>query len=92
MPTSPTILTEIKPEQFNSWLHHPVTELVWDYLGSMAWLIERQVVEGWIAGKQTLQSEQEARGRVIAYRLLQNLKLDEVRNHFAQMEQINAAD
>lgn len=81
---SPPLLPELRAEQFNLWRHHPVTRLVFDdYLESLTTLIELQVLNGWLSGNATLQAEQEARGRVIAHRLLiQNLNLSVIREHF----------
>jgi hypothetical protein len=80
----PHLLTELAPEQFNVWRHHPVTRLVFDdYLEALAFRIEVQVLNGWLSGNLTLDLEQEARGRLLAYRLLvQNLNLPIIREEY----------
>lgn len=80
----PHLLTELAPEQFNVWRHHPVTRLVFDdYLDGLAFRIEVQVLNSWLAGNLKLLEEGEARGRLLAYRLLvQNLNLPSIREEF----------
>lgn len=80
----PPLLKELQAEQFALWRHHPVTRLVFDdYLETLAWRIESQVLNSWLGGNLTLNAEQEARGRLIAYRLLaQGLNLSAIREEF----------
>lgn len=80
----PHLLMELAPEQFNIWRHHPVTRLVFDdYLDALVWRIETQILNGWISGNLKLLEEGEARGRILAYRLLvQNLNLPVIREEF----------
>jgi len=63
-----------------------------DYVRAKAWYFERQAIEGWLSGKQPLQAEQEARGRIIELHFLADLRLDHVQALFETLERIRAAD
>jgi hypothetical protein len=54
-----------------------------EYLEALAFRIETQVLNSWLRGNLKLVDEGEARGRLLAYRLLvQNLTLPGIREEF----------
>ena len=76
----PQLLRELSPEQWNLWRHHPVTELLLTrYLPEFRRGLERQTLNGWMAGMLSLANEQEARGYLLTAHMIENLSLDHLR-------------
>ena len=74
----------MSPDQFGQWRRHPVTELVLDrYFSDFLATLQNGVMESWLAGKLTLQVEQDARGYVHALRHVQALRLNDLRDFWS---------
>jgi len=76
----PPLLHELSPEQWNLWRHHPITELLLTrYLPDFRRGLERQTINGWMAGLLSLANEQEARGYLLTAHMIENLSLEHLR-------------
>jgi len=79
----PAVLLEISPEQFNLWRRHPVSALLLErYLPDFRAALERNALNAWLGGNLSLTAEQEARGYILTTHLLENLRVDQVREFY----------
>lgn len=76
----PQELAELSAEQWAIWRRHPVSALVMErYLPAFRRALERQTLDTWLAGKLSLQVEQDARGLIHCAQMIEGLGLDHVR-------------
>lgn len=78
-------------EEFAFWKHHPVTKVVLQFAADYAAAVEQDMVEQWRNGALKLTDEQERRGRVLAYRDINELAFASIENFYRQDDQENAA-
>ena len=86
---APDLLAELTPEQWGLWRRHPITQLVLErYLPDFRMILERTVMDAWTGGKITLNAEQEARGRLLTTRFVEELNLPTVREFYGVAPQL----
>ena len=70
---------DLKEVDFAHWKHHPVTELVMQYLEDFRRETIKEIIASWELGNLSLMTEQEARGRNLALQELTELGLSQIK-------------
>ena len=73
---------EIPAQDWQAWRHHPVSKVFLQYLRDKRVADEHEIVGRWLGSTLLLMHEQEAKGRNLAMREIENLRLDEVRTFY----------
>lgn len=73
---------------FQVWKHHPVSKLYLKYLDDYAMLLGRELLDRWLAGHITLETEKELRGRILTLTDLVELQFTSIEK-FYQTEEKN---
>lgn len=86
MKAPPPGLEELTQEQFALWRQHPVSALLLrhflpDYRKGMI----GATVANWVAGRLSLNAEQEARGYILTLDLFETLTVDKIRTFYGLM-------
>jgi hypothetical protein len=89
-PTPSSRLHGITEGDYQSWRHHPVTELLLQYMGDFRDALVREAMGQWEAGALTLATEQEARARIVILRELGELPWSAIESFYEEGSQ-NAA-
>ena len=78
-PTVPAAVLQLADQQFRQWRHHPVSEVVLQYLKDYQQALLRELQQRWLQGSVRYADEAEARGRVLVVVELRELQLDAIR-------------
>lgn len=84
--TVPDSVAALSDAQFRAWRHHPVSEVVLQYLRDYRAALLAEMQDRWLQGVTRIADEQEARGRALAVGELAELQLDAVRAFYGAEE------
>lgn len=82
----------ISETDYNTWKHHPVTQVLHRYLLDYAGELRRGLVERWEAGTLILSDEKEFRGRVLTCSELAELSFESIRVFYEGEKTENEAE
>ena len=76
-------LAALGDQQLHLWRHHPVSQVVLQYLRDFSVAVEVKLLADWRAGSLSLAAEQEMRGRVLAWRDVADLEIGALRAFYS---------